>query len=168
MKILAALFVAAFCLHSQAESPINNMLVDLEIVSIDEDSPVYSPSATNAQIEVNLVSMEMTLTVFQSMPLCEDLCILVMPSPLTITLSLEAIEADECGTMTYIAEKDQTASNGLAETLVLVDNTHSQCSASVEYEVTLKSFNPLTQIDAEALFVGNSQIHLPVLPLDSY
>ena len=172
MKTFFALIFAALTFHTTTSLASSDFISsDLSILSIDEDSPAYSPTAYGAEIELNLNSEKIKLAVFQTMPACDAICIMLMPSPIEIELPLASIEIDECGTVFYTAISDQSDSDGLIHSLTFQDNTNRVCPTlqelpthSVEYE----TFHSQAQMDTRASFIALKNNHITVVPLSSH
>lgn len=173
MKTFIALLFSIFTLQTYAAQTNEEIIADLSIISIDEDSPVYSDSANGAQFKIDLEAKEVTLNVFQSMPTCagDMACIMVMPAPLMVTLPLISTEMNECGSLTYTAVYHGAEFDELLETLTVTDNSNFQCQSFVPvptFAVEYETLVPGTQLKTKATFVNVPDIGLPVLPLDSY
>lgn len=154
-----AALMSSFAPSAEARSIIT--MTTAEITHADMD-PRLGWNVTGAgSVTVDFVRNTITLYLAQEFH-CPSgrYCAQVMPAPVNIELPLVSRRKDRCGKIQYKALLDDTARDGLRETLVVTDHSRNTCPSPMNAthaptEVIYKTFSPWTRQETHSRMFGN-------------
>lgn len=152
--VISAMAFLSIVSSSFAEQP--NLAIDKAISTAVRTSFIDAnhsslQGVTNGNISVDFRSQTITLAAYRPFYCPPHLvCAQVMPAPVVITLPITNRFVDECGSITYTAEKDQRPVDGALQQLLVIDNTDNRCPTfqalaptEVQYHTEIYGFSPL-------------------------
>ncbi|NQZ00559.1 MAG: hypothetical protein HRT45_07815 [Bdellovibrionales bacterium] len=171
MKAIISVLLFVTALQAQARTPQRYTEVSLDVVSISKTSPLASEDLIGGMLVIDHYTDSAQLILHKAAPVCPPglYCTLAMPAPIIIEFDNLQSEQDACGSFTFTAIIDDTAFDGLVETLEIVDNTFNKCmhlDVLDQFEVTYATYAPRSRVTSEAKFRGPKEdfITLPVQP----
>ena len=171
MKAVFALFLLMASFQVQAGTSQRYTEVTLDVLSISDNSPLANDQITDGLLTIDHYRDTAKIMLFPAMPTCPPglFCTLAMPAPIVIEFSDLEVEQGPCGEFVFTSVIDDSARDGLVETLEIVDNTYNKCmhiNIVDQFEVTYTTYAPRSRVITEAKFKGPKEqfVTLPVQP----
>lgn len=130
MKNVLIAFVLAFTAQANARSMIAAEAATLTRLHFAQGSQLAGYDIQGGEIALDYIKSEVTLTLFPSFR-CHApegaMCAQVMPAPVIVTLPLISREVDSCGSVHYLAKKDQRPVDGINQEIEVINNSGNRC-----------------------------------------
>lgn len=124
--LVASVSMVLAVMPAHARSPMPNLLVsELDRFNIDETLP-YADQVTAARIVINQRAKKADLRIKLGGS-CPAGALCALPTFMNYELPIVAAKTDSCGTVAYLAKRDDRPVDGGLNQLIIKDNTNNRC-----------------------------------------